>query len=236
MNMSIAISKRLDSLKSIPLLVGLAESDLNFLSERAVTRHYKTGEPIFSEGEPCEGLYIIESGDVRVFKVSPQGREQVLTIERTGAPLAELPVFDDGLYPASASAVTNVTLLLIRKQDIRALCLEKPEVALKFLKEAGRRLRGLVDVIEQLSFTSVRSRLLLLLLQEAKRKGTRTPDGIEFALGATHLEIAARVGTVRELISRNLARFQAEGLIRLEGKKVIIPDLKRMENEMGEIK
>jgi CRP-like cAMP-binding protein len=101
------------------------------------------------------------------------------------------------------------------------------------LKNVGGRLRQLVMLIEELSFTTVRSRLALHLLRLARTDGAQSEHGAEFALGS-HTELAAQIGTVRELVSRNLARFQAEGLIRMQGKRLLVPDLDALETAMKE--
>jgi CRP/FNR family transcriptional regulator len=227
-----AKAQRSAALKKVPLFADLTEKELSFLAERAVPHRLQSGEMIFSEGEPCEGLYVVESGAIKVFKTSASGREQVLTIEGAGGSVAELPVFDGGAYPASASALNEATLLFVSKRDFQALCLEHPQVALKVLKVVGARLRRLVGIIEELSFTTVRHRLAALLLRLAKRRGKRTPRGVEFSLLGSNQELAAHIGTVRELVSRNLSRLQAEGIVRLEGKTVIIPDLDKLRAEV----
>lgn len=221
-----------ETLKRVPLFAGLSERELAFLAGRAVPLHAKAGEVLFSEGEPCKGLYVIESGAVKIFKTSASGREQVLTIEGPGQSIAELPVFDGGNYPASTAAVEDATLLFVGKRDFQALCLQHPEIALKVLKVVGVRLRRLVDIIEELSFTTVRHRLAALLLRLAKRKGVRTGRGIEFTITASNQELASQIGTVRELVSRNLSRFQAEGVIKLEGKTVTVPNMAALEAEV----
>lgn len=216
----------------VQIFAGLSESELNCLVQCATPRHYSPGELIFCEGEPCEGLYVIERGHVRVFKTSPAGREQVLTIDGPGNSVAEIPVFDGGVYPASGAAVDDATLLFIGKQDFQGLCLAYPHVALKVLRVVGARLRRLVGIIEELSFTTVRHRLVSLLLKQAKREGRETSEGVEFVLQATHQELAAQIGTVRELVSRNLSRLQSEGLVKLEGRIVVVRDVKRLEAEL----
>lgn len=219
------------ALEKVPLFADLTAQELESLARRAVLRRYRPGEWLFAEGEPCEGLFVIESGEVRIFKSSPAGREQVLGIETAGNSLAELPVFDGGAYPASAAALTDVTIHYIPKQDLRAFCLEHPQVALKVLKVVGGRLRHLVGVIEELSFATVRQRFATLLLRLARSKGERTGRGVEFTLPATNQELASQLGTVRELVSRNLGSLQAAGVLRLEGRRVIVPEIKRLENE-----
>jgi CRP/FNR family cyclic AMP-dependent transcriptional regulator len=218
-------------LRRVALFANLSPGELDFIARRAVPIRCDAGEMIFSEGEPCRGLYVVQSGQVKIFKASADGREQVLLIAGPGGTMAELPVFDGGPYPASASAVTETALLEVRKEDVRQLCLEHPEVALKLLRVVGARLRRLVAMIEELSFTTVRQRLAALLVREAEANGRLTSQGVEFDLPWTHQELAAQIGTVRELVSRNLSRLQSTGTIHIEGRKVLITDRKSLEAE-----
>ena len=229
--MSNSTSKPAQTLAKVPLFSGLTESELGFLAQRAVCRDYGAGEMVFGEGEPCSGLYMVESGNVRIFKSSPNGREQVLSIDGPGSSIAEVPVFDGGTYPATATAVDAATLVFVSKQDFQALCLSHPQVALKVLRVVGARLRRLVGIIEELSFTTVRHRLASYLLRLAQKSSRRAVEGVEVTLPITNQELAAQIGTVRELVSRNLSRLQAEGLVRIDGRNVVILDLKALEAE-----
>jgi CRP/FNR family transcriptional regulator len=222
------------TLRAAPLFAGLTDAQFSFLGSRLRERQFAAGELIFQEGDACAGMFIIHSGSVRIFKNSASGREQVLSIEGPGASIAELPVFDGGNYPASAQVVTAASLLFLSKQDFHALCIEHPEVSLKVLAKVGARLRQLVGIIEDLSFTTVRHRLAALLLRLARTEGRKTPAGTEIVLASTNQELAAQIGTVRELVSRNLSRFQSEGLIRIEGRTILIPHLGRLEQELEE--
>ncbi|HLJ78233.1 MAG TPA: Crp/Fnr family transcriptional regulator [Acidobacteriaceae bacterium] len=213
------------SLASVPLFSGLSPEEVRLLAARFVRRHFSAGELLFSEGDPCRGLYIIDSGRLRIFKSSASGREQVLAVEGPGSSVAELPVFDGGSYPASVSAVDDAQILFISRQDLRAFCLEHPEVALKMLAVVGARLRRLVGIIEELSFTTIRQRLVATLVRLAQTAGRRTEHGIEFELPGTHQEMANQLGTVRELVSRNLMRLQAEGLVQVNARSIIVRDL-----------
>lgn len=222
--------QRVETIARVPLFSDLADTELKLIVARAISRRYLASEAIFSEGEPCSGLYVVEKGHVRVFKSSQDGREQVLAIEGPASSVAELPVFDGGSYPASASAVDEAELLFISKEDFQALCLENPKVALKVLRVVSRRLRGLVSMIEQLSFMTVRHRLAALLLRMAKT-GKPTKEGIAFELSASNQELAAQIGTVRELVSRNLSQLQDEGLLHLHGRTILIPDIRALKAE-----
>ena len=215
----------------VPIFSGLTEPEFAFLTARVVQRKFSTGELIFSEAEPCAGLYIVESGAVRIFKTSAGGREQVLSIDGPGSSIAEIPVFDGGNYPASAQAVTDSTLLFFSKNDFHGLCLQHPDVALKVLRVVGSRLRKLVGIIEELSFTTVRHRLAAMLVRLAK-SAQRQGQSHSFTLPANNNELAAQIGTVRELVSRNLSRLQSEGLIEIDGRTVTVPDLKKLEAEL----
>lgn len=195
------------------------------LAAHFVRRRHGHGELLFSEGDPCRGLYIIESGKLRIFKSSPNGREQVLAVEGPGGSVAELPVFDGGPYPASASTVEDSQILFVSRPDLRSFCLQHPEVALKMLAVVGARLRRLVGIIEELSFTTVRQRLVAALVRLAQATGKQTDRGIEFELAGTHQEMAHQLGTVRELVSRNLMRLQAEGLLEVEARSIVVRDM-----------
>jgi CRP/FNR family cyclic AMP-dependent transcriptional regulator len=215
-------------LRRVAIFDELTETELQFLAERAVPRDYHKGEILFTENDPCTGLFVVESGHVRIFKSSSNGREQILAVEGPGSSVAELPLFDGGTYPASTAAVDAARIYFISKQDFHSLCLVHPQVPLKVLKIVGGRLRKLVGIIEELSFTTVRSRLISVLLRRAKT-GKKTSAGIEIQLPPSNQELASEIGTVRELVSRNLSRLQAEELIRMEAKTVIIPDLQRLQ-------
>jgi len=221
----------LEILRHVSIFNGLTETELQFLAERAVPRTYSKGELLFTEGDPCTGLFVVETGKVRIFKSSPNGREQILTVEGPGSSVAELPLFDGGNYPASTAAVGEARIYFISRQDFHALCLVHPQVPLKVLKVVGGRLRKLVGIIEELSFTTVRSRLISSLVRLAKT-GKKTAAGIEIQLPASNQELASEIGTVRELVSRNLSRLQAEELIAMNGKTVTIPDLRRLQKEL----
>ncbi len=213
-------------LEKTALLSSLSPSELQLLAARTVRKLFSAGELLFSEGEPCNGLQIIALGKVRIFKTSMSGREQVLAVNLPGESIAEIPVFDGGPYPASAVAIEDVEIAFISRRDFSAYCLEHPEVALKVLSVVGARLRRLVGIIEELSFTTIRQRLISALLKLAQSKGKKTERGIEFQLPATHQELANQLGTVRELISRNLMRLQAEGLLDVDAREIVVKDMK----------
>ena len=217
-------------LKQIAIFSDFSDEELGFVSTHLITRRYRPGEPVFPEGDACTGLFIVQTGNVRIFKSSAGGREQVLSIDGPGSSIAELPVFDGGSYPASAQALSETALLFFPKQDFQNLCLQHPQVALKILRVMGGRLRHLVSIIEELSFTTVRQRLIALLVRVGRTGGDG--DAVEFPIPANNSELAAQIGTVRELVSRNLSRLQSEHLIDINEQTWKIPSLKRLESEL----
>ncbi|MGA8873355.1 MAG: Crp/Fnr family transcriptional regulator [Candidatus Acidiferrales bacterium] len=219
-------------LRKTQLFTRLTESEMRTLCARVSKRHFGRGETLFSEGDQCHGLFVVAVGRIRIFKLSPFGREQVLAVEGPGSSFAELPVFDGGVYPASASALEDAEVLFISRKDFQNYCREHPEVAsLKVLAVVGSRLRRLVGIIEDLSFTTVRQRLISLLLRLAQGGGTTTKQGVRVKLTTTHQDLASELGTVRELVSRNLSRLQAEGLLEVDGRTIIIKDLSGLKRE-----
>ena len=223
------------ALKAVALFAPLTDNELEFLAARSTLKTYSSGQLLFSEGDACAGLFVVASGRVRIFKTSANGREHVLAIEGPGSSIAELPVFDGGNYPASAAALDPSELVFVSRKDFRAMCLEHPEVALKVLQVVGARLRRLVGIIEELSFTTVRHRLISWLLRQAKNEGRPSARGVAFSLGASHQELAAQIGTVRELVSRNLARLQAQGFIEINGREVVILDPEGLEADLASV-
>jgi CRP/FNR family transcriptional regulator, cyclic AMP receptor protein len=218
-------------LRKTPLFAGLTEEELRALAARASKKSYPTGALLFGEGDPCTGLFLVASGRIRIFKLSSGGREQVLAVEGPGSSFAELPVFDGGNYPAAAAALEDTEVIFISRKDFQNFCREHPDVALKLIAVVGSRLRRLVGIIEELSFTTVRQRLIALILRLAQAAGTPSVEGLHVELTKSHQQLAAELGTVRELISRNLSRLQAEGFLEVDGRNIIVKDLAGLKRE-----
>lgn len=215
-----------ETFSRISLFAGLSADELSALAARASRRRFEAGSVLFLEGEPCLGLMLIAAGTVRIFKSSAAGREILLAIERGPASIAEIPVFDGGKYPASAAAVADVTAYLLPTADFRRLCRQNPEIPLKILTVVGKRLRGLVGILHEVTFGSIRQRIAAALLDFEREQG-----GSPFELPGTHQELAQRLGTVREVVSRNLGRFQSDNLIRIRNSRISILDADGLRRE-----
>jgi CRP/FNR family transcriptional regulator, cyclic AMP receptor protein len=209
----------------VPLFAGLNEEELDALAARAVERRFEPDETIFWEGDKAQGLFLLVDGAVKIFKTSASGREMMLDLITAPSSIAELPLFDGGPYPASVRAVKPSITLFINKTDFYQACRQSPDLPLKILAVVGRRLRTLVHVVESITFGSVTKRLAKLLIdldQEAEGTG----------ITLTHQELASRLGTVREVVSRNLARFRVQGFIRIEGREIIVADHEGLRSEL----
>ncbi len=215
---------KIAALRRTALFGELNEADLTALAERAAERRLERDEVLFVAGEEARGLYVVVEGALRAFRESMEGREQVIHVERAGATIAEIPVFDDEPYPSTVAADEDSVVLFIEKRDVRRLCLEHPQISLAALKLLAGRLRRCAALVEELSLHEVDQRLARLLLAEAGMRGTRTTNGIAFELALTNQQIAARIGTVREVVSRALNRLQQNELIKVDGRRVTIPN------------
>jgi CRP/FNR family cyclic AMP-dependent transcriptional regulator len=218
------------TLHKVALFASLTDNEMRALAPRLTRRRFERGALLFAEGDPCRGLFLVVSGRIRIFKLSSSGREQVLAVEGPGSSFAELPVFDGGNYPASACALETSETLFISRKDFQDFCREHPDVALKVIAVVGSRLRRLVAIIEELSFATVRQRLIALILRLAQT-GKSAKEGVHVELTKTHQDLAAELGTVRELISRNLSHLQAEGFLEVDGRKIVIKDMTGLKRE-----
>jgi CRP/FNR family transcriptional regulator len=213
----------------IPLFAELDERAIQKLSERCVARTVSAGHVLFTAGDECRGLYIIETGRVRIYRTNPEGREQVLHIEGPGRPVAELPLFDGQPYPASAVTLEETRLVFLPRADFESLYRTNPDVAQAIIRALGRRLRHLVHVTETLAFRDVAARLALLLVGYAERAGRETPDGVELTLDRTQEELAIEIGAARESVSRAMNQLRRKGLIRrIDRDHLLVPDVSRL--------
>ncbi len=218
------ITDKIAALRRTALFGGLKEPELDLLASRAIERRLARGEILFMAGDEAAGLFVIAEGALRAYREGVDGREQIIHVERAGATIAELPVFDDKPYPSTVAAEENSVVLFLAKPDVRSLCLTNPEIALVALKLMAGRLRKCAELVEALSLREVDQRLARWLLTEARARGQRLADRLELNLVLTNQQIAAHIGSVREVVSRALARLQQNGLIEVDGRHVVIRD------------
>ncbi|HEX4947498.1 MAG TPA: Crp/Fnr family transcriptional regulator [Blastocatellia bacterium] len=223
------LTDKVAALRRTILFGALSDAELAALAERAVERRLARGEVLFVAGDEAAGLFVIAEGSLRAYREGLDGREQVIHVERAGATIAELPVFDDRSYPSTVAAEEETLVLFIDKRDVKRLCLERPNIALAALKLMAGRLRRCAELVEALSLREVDQRLADWLLSAARMHGTRVGENLQFTLHLTNQQIAARIGSVREVVSRALTRLQNNGLIVVDGRVVQIPDEEALE-------
>ncbi|OUN00953.1 MAG: hypothetical protein BAA04_07345 [Firmicutes bacterium ZCTH02-B6] len=217
-------NRPVEILQRIPFFAELEPSELEAMSEAVVIARYRKNQVLFVEGEPSHSLYLICSGRVKVYRVSADGREQILHLLGDGDPVAVVPFFDGGAYPANAEVLTDAEIAFIRFEDFERIARANPSILLRMLRLLAQRLRRAQEEIASLALKSVGGRLAARLLDLAARHGQRVPDGIEVDLQLSRQELGNLIGASRETTTRLLQQFQREKLIRLEGSRVIILD------------
>lgn len=215
-------------LRALPLFSGLGDQAIEALASRAVFRELPRGRTLFRRGQPCEGLYVVVRGRVVVYRATPAGKEQVLHVEGPGRPVAELPLFDGGPYPASARAAEPSRVLFLPRDAFQWLYQDNPEIADAVIRHLGRRLRRMVQLVERVTLKGVRARVAAALLDYAEAAGERR-DGGSFELPRTQEALAAELATTRESVSRALSRLQREGIIVRRGARIVVRSVARLE-------
>ncbi len=223
-----------DLLGCVPYFRVLSVRKRGALARRFRSIAFARHQSVFVEGEPCNGLWVVAEGRLKVFCTSPRGREQVLHVEGPGATLGEVPLFDRGGYVASATTLSAARLIWVPRRELEHPCRKHPEVALAIIATMARRVRAFAGLAGDLALRPVQARLGRLLLEEARRVGRQTPRGVELTLPGTRDEIAARIGTVREPASRALTALARQGLVTVRGRRVLVRDVRGLEVAAGE--
>jgi len=221
-------TKRIAALQCTALFGELTDEALTDISQRAVELHLQKSEMLFLAGEPARGLFVVVSGKIRAFQQNEDGREQVMYVDTAGSVLGDVPVFDDGPYPVSAMAEAEASVLFIEKSDIRELCAKYPSLALAALRLMAGKVRKHATLVEALSLHEVGQRLALFLLSEAQSAIFSGDNPTAFRLRLSNHEIASRIGSVRDVVSRAFSRLKRQGLISLEDRDVKILDLQAL--------
>ncbi len=201
-------------LRDLPFFQGVRDSTLERLAARCVPRAVGEGFSLFRSGEHCTGLYLVLDGRVRIYRTAPDGREQTLAVEGPGRPVAELPLFDGGPYPASAATVIPSRLAFLPRAEFEHAFRTEPEVASAVVRALGSRLRHLVQLVETVAFRDVAARLAMLLADYADRQGTDDGDSVLVTLDRTQEQLATEIGTARESVSRAFKQLRKQGLLR----------------------
>jgi CRP/FNR family transcriptional regulator len=215
------MATKLQMLAEVPIFRGLSPEIQQEILGLCSEKTYLRGESVFLQGDPPKGLFVIWRGSLKVFKLGDGGREQILEIEGPGRTVAELPLFDGMPYPASCAALEDSIVLVLPAAAFHRVVAREPELARAVIASLSQRLRHMVGLVEEISLKAVRQRLAGLLKELAG-------DGDHVRLPWNNQEIAARIGTVREIVSRTFSRMAHEGALRIEGREVTILDRDRL--------
>jgi CRP/FNR family transcriptional regulator len=216
---SVSVVATKQALRQNAYFSNLNDSGLELLCQGTHLRHYERGEVVFWEGDPCAGLHIVQNGSVKLFKTSPQGRELIIKVFEEGATFNEVPVFDNGLNPVNAGALETSTLWVVEAEAIHTAMLRHPEICKAIIANLSNNLRMLMGMVEELSFYQVTNRLARLISQlpEDQLVG-------EASQRITQDQLAARLGTVREVVARSLRVLERSGAIRVNRRQIEVVD------------
>ena len=214
------MEKALDVIARIPLFSGLSPGQLAQFRGIALEKNFGKGELIFSEGDEGSGFYVILAGSVKVFKVSPDGKEHILHIFTVGQTFGEVPVFAGEHFPANAGALHETRALFFPRAAFVALLEKNPALSLKLLADLSLKLRQFTVQIENLSLKEIPARLATYLLYLAEEQGRADQVTLSISKG----QLASLLGTIPETLSRIFAKLTSQQLIQVEGRKIALLD------------
>jgi CRP/FNR family transcriptional regulator len=219
------VGKNLDIISGSLLFKGLPENQLKEIEQIAVNKRFNKGELIFSEGDDGIGFFLVASGLIKIFKVSSEGKEQILHIFGPGEPFGEVPVFSGQQFPASAEAITETRLLFFLRTAFVNLLSSHPSLALNMLAVLSLRLRQFTVQIENLSLKEVPGRLAAYLIYVADEQGGEDSISLNISKG----QLASLLGTIPETLSRIFTRMSNQNLIEVKDRTIRLLDRERLE-------
>lgn len=219
----------IEQISSLPLFQGLPKKHIEDLAMIVLDQVFRRGQIIFSEGDEGTGFYVVIWGRVKIFKLSPEGKEQILHIFGPREPFGEVPVFTGQHFPANAEAMEESRIFYFPRDSFIYLIEKNPSLALNMLAVLSKRLHRFTRLIDDLSLKEVPGRLAsyLLYLSEQERGSN------ELALNITKSQLASLLGTIPETLSRILGRMTRQGLIESEGLRIKILDRQGLEDLAG---
>lgn len=217
-------------LRHIPIFAGLDPEELAAIENLVIERRYGKGRIIFLEGEPGDAVFFLKSGRVKIAKTTPDGREHILHYIQPGEVFAEVVLFGDQTYPASAEVLEDARLGLVRNQDMEALLIKSPSIAVALLKVMSRRLREAQAKINSLAHDDSYRRMTGMLLDLARQYGVPADKGTCIDISLTNQELANLIGTTRETANRILNDFRRSGVLEVDRQKITIIDEKKLKS------
>jgi len=211
-------------LKSCHLFSSLTDEELGRLAAIARLRHVKAGTVLFSENDDCDRFYVLAAGRVKIYILNEQGREQILHIVNPSETFAEAAMFAGQTFPAFAETLENSDLIVIPSEPFVTEISRNPNLMLKLMSGLAKWLRMLVDLVDDISLKDVQTRLAKYLLRQAADKKISIEPGALIPLGMNKSQLAKRLGTVPETLSRSLYKLQKDGAVKVASKHVEVSD------------
>ncbi len=211
-----------DLLRRCPLFAGLKEEDLRRIRAIASLKQVGKKEILFSEGEEARGFYVILSGKIKLYKVSPDGKEQILHVVSAPDGFAEAALFLEGSYPAFAEALSETQLLFFPKRDFVQLIERNPQLSINMIVSLSQFLKRFASLIEELSLKEVSSRIAKYLIDLSMKSSKEGKGQKEVELDLSKTQLASKLGTISETLSRTLAKMKAKGIIDVKKNKILI--------------
>jgi CRP/FNR family transcriptional regulator len=214
--LSVSHTQKLNLLHNNEYFEGLDEGLLEQVATHMQLREYERGEALFWEGDPCSGLHIIEQGFVKLYRLSPQGRQYIVRVLQEGNTCNEVPTFDRGTNPVNVEALETTRVWVIQPDILRSLLKKHPDFAQKVIDNFAKNLRGLVRMVSEMAFYQVTHRLARLIFEQSPEELIGTPW--------TQEQLAARLGTVREVVARSLKELERSGAIHIDKRRIAVSD------------
>lgn len=210
-----SVKQKITVLRGNEYFDDLAKNILQDIAEYMHLREYQRGDVLFWEGDPCDGLHIMQQGSAKIFRLSPQGRQYIVRILQEGDTFSEVPAFDEGPNPVNVEALETCRVWVIDNQILRELVLSQPAFAKKALANFGKMLRGMVRMASEMAFYQVTHRLARLIAELPQDKSAPL---------WTQEQLAAKLGTVREVVARSLKELERSGAIKVEDRRIHVAD------------
>lgn len=224
------MTETVESLKKINLFAFLNDEQLEQVAQLIIERSYKAGRIIFFENEPGEAVFFLKSGRIKITKADDDGREQILHFVNPGEMFAEVVLFGDSSYPATAEVIEDAEVQLIRNEDMDKLILDQPDIALGFLRIMAQRLRFAQRQINELALMSTTRRMASMLLFLAADQGVETGKGIKINISLTKQDLANLIGTSRETANRILSDFRRQKAVEVNKQEIIVTDKEKLKS------
>jgi CRP/FNR family transcriptional regulator, dissimilatory nitrate respiration regulator len=209
--------QQMDMLRGNEYFDTMPDSILHQIADHMQLREYERGEALFWEGDACDGLYVVLQGSAKIYRLSLQGRQYIVRVLQEGDTFAEVPAFDGGINPVNVEALESCKLWVIESEILRELILSHPQFAKKVLVNFGTMLRQMVRQVSEMAFYQVTHRLARLINE-------LPPDDMGTVSLMTQEQMAARLGTVREVVARSLKELERSGAIQVENRRIRILD------------